>query len=324
MVRECGGEILKRVLIEDACNIHDVILGHLERCDMLLVSGVVSQIFTKPNELFGKMHVTSVPILSNERAFFVLWTDSKTGKEKIVFGLPGSLYSAVVAFHLLVKPSLKLMMGGISRTNVFQIELGEDVSLDRRVGDYLPIHFTEDCRGVIVAKRTTSLKSNRAFCLLGAHGMVHLSTYDKSAMKLEKGAVVDCVLIDQENSLQCARMMEQMVLQNMMTSFRHMFVSVGIITIGETAKQNVSKLTPMICNMFQGSARWTLKNKDSASQLMVALKHWTNRRYAKQVIFTVGTGWKENVNVLKVTKSIVDRELSQVVKNINKGKAAAG
>merc|ERR1719320_668624 len=145
MVRECGGEILERALIEDACNIHDVIIGHLERCDMLLVSGVVSQIFTKPNELFGKVHVTSVPILSNERAFFVLWTDSKTGKEKIVFGLPGSLYSAVVAFHLLVKPSLKQMMGALTRMNSFKIELGEDLSFDRHVGDYVPVYFEEDC-----------------------------------------------------------------------------------------------------------------------------------------------------------------------------------
>jgi len=68
-----------------------------------------------------------------------------------------------------------------------------------------------------------------------------------------------------------------------------------------------------------------VKNKSSASQLMVTLKHWTNSRYDKQVIFTVGgMGCKENVNVIKVTKSIVDRELSQVVKNIIKRRAAAG
>jgi len=54
-----------RELIEDGCNIHDVSLAHLERCDMLMMSSCAFKLLSKPNELFGKMQVSSVRIHSD-------------------------------------------------------------------------------------------------------------------------------------------------------------------------------------------------------------------------------------------------------------------
>jgi len=142
------------------------------------------------------------------------------------------------------------MVGALTRTNSCIVELGEEFSLDRRVGDYRPIFFKENKGGVIVVESTRSLKSHRAFSLSGAHALVHLSSCDKSALKLEKGSIVSVVLIDESMYLQRALMMDQMVIQNMRTNMQHMFVSVGIVTIDEISNQVMGKLTPKICSMF--------------------------------------------------------------------------
>jgi len=156
MVNECGGVVVERTLVHDESNINELLQGYLENCDMLLLSGIKTDVGSEILEIFGRSDLTSLRIQSNEQIFFGTLTDCKTRRDKIVFRLPGSMYSAIVAFNLFVKPSLEQMMGSIQTLKSFKIELGETFNSGRHVGDYHPSYFQEDHRGIIVAKKTTS------------------------------------------------------------------------------------------------------------------------------------------------------------------------
>jgi len=319
MVHECGSEIVESVLIHDKSNINEMVWSYLENCDVLLLSGSRTLVNADNLEIFRQIDLTSVRIQSNEHVFFGTFTDWKTRRKTVVFGLPGSLYGAIVAFNLFVKPSLEQMMGSIPSLESFQIELGENVSSNRH-GDYHPIYFQEDHRGAIVAKNTTSWKSNKCFSMIGAQAFLHLSPYNKSDIYLDKGAIVDIIPIHMTDSVQQMRMMQRKLMQNMERNLQSTFVTVGIITIGESDRKDLVMIQQMIRGLFSTTVYCTVKNKSSAEMLMMTMKHWTSVSTTKRVIFTVGgVGSKSTVDVRKVTEKVIDRELSQVVNNMSEG-----
>jgi len=104
MVKECGGIIVARKLIRDAKTIHEEIRVNLEKCDMLLLTGY-SRVLNKLNHFSRNVLLKHIRVSAGEEAFFL--TDCRSGKNKIVFGLPCTLFRVIMLFHLLVKPSLK-------------------------------------------------------------------------------------------------------------------------------------------------------------------------------------------------------------------------
>jgi len=149
---------------------------------------------------------------------------------------------------------------------------------------------------------------------------LHLPSYDNPDFYLEKGAIADVIPIHLTDSVQQMREMERILMRNMESNLRSTFVSVGIITIGESDREDLIMIQQMVMNLFSSTVYWTVKSKSSAEMLLMTMKHWTSVSTAKRVIFTIGgVGSKKTVDVRKVTEKVINRELPQVVSNMTEG-----
>lgn len=325
MVKECGCEMVSRELIQNEHDIQDEISRHLTNCDMMLLNGDVARVISEHNQLIGNVILRCVRMKSDDQAFFFPMEDRKAGKEKIVFGLPGNLYSALLAFHLLVKPSLKQMMGSKTVLKSSKVQLGNDLCIDQNIGDYYPVYFQEDRKGTVVAKSTKSFQNHQASSLIGAQGLVYLPNADNSVVHLAKGAVVDVLPFGPAHAAQCIRITHDSIAYKVERSKECAFVSVGIITVGEYDKKNVEMITQRLQQLFANKVQLTIKYKSKNAQLMRAIIRWTNGTSAKQLILTIGgVSHKENIYVRKVTQRVVDRELPQVVEKMVDGYEVQG
>jgi len=97
--------------------------------------------------------------------------------------------------------------------------------------------------------------------------------------------------------------------------------SVGIISLGEAANENLVMVTPMIQQLISRKLYFTIDNQSiKSSQLVQTLLGWTRGNSAKDFIFTLGgVSRKEDVHVLKVTKSVLNPELALVAEKMIAG-----
>jgi len=320
MVKECGCDMIVRQLIRNEHDIREKILRSLMQFDMILLNGGVTRVISEHNQLIGNVLLRCIQIKAGEQAFFFPMMDPASGKHKIVFGLPGNLYSTAIAFHLLVKPSLKQMMGSASLHKSFKIELGHDLSIDDNAGDYHPVYFQEDNKGILVANSTKSIQNNQASSLIGAQGLIYLPNTNQSVVQLIKGTLVDVLPFGPADPTQYIRTTQDSMTYKVERSTECAFVSVGIITIGDCARKNVEMMTSMIEQLFANKVQWTIMNKSKNAQLIRTITRWTSGSGAKQLILTIGgVSHKENMHVRKVTQKVVERELPWVVENMVNG-----
>jgi len=319
LVRECGGEIVTKELSSDKYNIEEEILSQIENCDLLLWNGSVSRLVKEDSGSMWNLILSSVQMRSGNRVFFAPVKDRKSGKEKLFFGLPGNLYDAVVAFHLVVKPSLKQMMGSSAQLKTIKLNFGEDLNLDHSVEEYRTVYFQEDNNGIREAKSTTLYRDGQACSLIGAQGLAHFPKVDKRENLVEKGAIIEVIPIGPTDPTKYIPITESCNSESTRGNQSEGLISVGIITIGEMAVKIVGILKPMIGELFESKVRSTIKNQ-SKLLLRETLMDWTNGSGAKQIIFTVGgVSQKDNTHVQMVTRDMINRELREFVAMMTNG-----
>jgi len=299
MVEECGCEILARELLQDGVGLTNEIGELLENCDVLLVNGDISLVIAELKGSIGS--VKCILINSIEKVFFFTLVDRKSGIDKMVFGLPRSLNSAVVAFHSLIKPSLKKMMGALTTAKKTHVQLGESFSQDGDTGAH-PVYYDDKRKSNILTKGTQSSQNNKASSLIRAQEPKYLPNTSNA---------YNHVPIGQLNSTEFIPSICESSFQNMKRNFLQKSFSVGIISLGDSAKKNLSAITPMINQLLSREVIWTLENQSiNDPQLRSTLMDWTLGNRAKHFIFTVGgMTHREDMHVLKATKSLVNPEL---------------
>merc|ERR1719204_867757 len=308
MVRECGGEIVERKHIRDGQTLREEVQRSLFACDMLLLNGG-RRVFNHLKDLIRKL--TRVQVTRYEQALLFPMVDFKSGNKKIVFGLSGCLRTAIITFHLLVKPLLEQMMGSAMTQQTLKIELGEDFSANDRTGEYHPVYFHENKDGIIVAKSITSVRRNTS--LVGADGLVHLSFNGMHKTNFIKGTVVDVVPLCKVISAHFVSKTWRNVAAKIQRDQKLNIVTVGVITTCENSKENLTMMAPLIKRLFSRERKVVIKNQIiNELEFSKTLMCWTNGDCAKQVIFTIdGTSQKENINVRNVSQKLVDRELEK-------------
>jgi len=248
--------------------------------------------------------VTRVQASVDDHAFFFPLIDSKSDRKNIVFGLPEFLPGAVIAFNLLLKPSLKKMTGSLISLRTLNCELGEDISADLFTGEYHPVYFDENSDGLIEAKSTMSSRTNRIASLVGAYGLVHLPINSTSDTYFSRRTVVDVIPMSNTIASQFGYIPR--------TPFggksSHSMVKLGIIAVGEVSKQNVVMMTPLINRLFSSESELEVSNvSENVAEISKAVECWSSGSSAKQVIFAIG-----GPLLNEVIENVVDRKLNKV------------
>jgi len=309
MVRECGAEIIARELYKDENGIQKEILMLIEKCDMILMNGDVTRVLTEKSDIDCKL-ITRISMESSKQAYFASVTEPNSRKEKIVFGLPGSLHDMVIVFHLLVKPSLKRMMGSLATPENFKSEISEDLRAVNNIEEYYPAYFQEGSKRLIVPKNTNSHGNSQESSLIAAKGIVDFSTVTKKEKHVVKGAVAEVDLSGLTDNIS----------NNLTSNKEGRFIHVGIVTVVESARKHLATVKLMIQQLFSSNVWWTVKHQSKNLKLMKTLVNWTTGSSAKQLIFTMGgVSHEESEYVQQATKRAVDRELPHLVEKLLDG-----
>lgn len=225
----------------------------------------------------------------------------------------------MVAFHLLVKPSLKRMMGSSAQLKTIKLNIGEDINLGHRIEEYRTVYFQEDNNGIREAKSTTLYQDGHALSLIGAQGLAYFPKVDERENLVEKGAIIEVIPIGPTDPTKYIPIKENSISESTVGGEVDRLISVGIVTIGEIAVKIVGIIRPMIGELFASEVQSTIKNQ-SKLQLKETLMHWTNGSEAKQIIFTVGgVSQKDDTHVQSVTSEMVDGEFPEFVAMMTKG-----
>src|SRR5205814_1216560 len=131
-LREAGGEVdLLGIAPDRPDPLRELVLGAVERCDVLVTSGGVSvgtHDLVKPLlESLGEVHVGRVKLRPGKPFTFATLPD-----RKLAFGLPGFPVSSLVTLEVFVRPALRKLQGH-SRLHrpELPVRLGYDAESDR-------------------------------------------------------------------------------------------------------------------------------------------------------------------------------------------------
>lgn len=115
--------------------------------------------------------------------------------KKIIFGLPGNPVSALVTFHLFVKPALRLLQGIAGDAPQRLVRARLSASLKKKSGrlDFVRVILTRDEKGLLHAAPTVGQDSHMLTGLLSAGGLLH---FDEELEYLPEGAEVLVELVD--------------------------------------------------------------------------------------------------------------------------------
>jgi len=326
MIKDCGCQIVIREFIEDKPDLlSKKITMNINNCDMMLLVGSISRAIkdykyywrSTGTVLFGKGK-------PEQPVSFALLKDQKSGKDKVVFGLSGNPCNTIVAFHLFMQPVLKQMISSSAvKHEAFRAVLGEDVRLNPIQAAYEFVNFEKNMNGTVVAK----LRRDPEFSLQRAQAILHIPKASKVKSYLLEGTVVDVLPCGEIDPSLLSSILESNK-ANIGESHKNrnknnpsnMPVSVGIITLTDSAKPKSSAIASMVQQLFSCSTDCSNKvaNKNSPQLLQIMLD-WTRGSNAKQLIFTVGgVGHKDKIHVSSVTQSLSQRELHDVVQKMFK------
>jgi len=324
MIKDCGCEIVVREFIQDKPDILAAKMNSNIKCDMIILVGSISRAIKEYKSYWRS--AGSVLFSKGEPdkpASFALLKDHKSGKDKVIFGLSGNPCNIIIALHLFVQPVLKLMMSSSAvKHEALRVVLGEDVCLNPNQSSYEFVNFQKTGGEVSV-----KLRREPEFSLDRAQAILHIPKASKVKSYLLEGTVVDvlpCGEIDpsllsiilERNTATAGEVHKTRNKSNT----PNMPVSVGIITLSDSAKQKSSAITSMVHQLFSCSADCSNKvTTKNSPQLLPILLDWTRGKNAKQLVFTVGgVGHKDKIHVSSVTQSLSQRELHGVAEKMFK------
>ncbi len=117
-----------------------------------------------------------------------------TRGKKMVFGLPGNPVSALISFHVLVRPAISSMMG---RSNpeplVLRARLTTDLKKQPGRMEFVRIRISNDSKGELTAEPLPGQESHMLSSLSSATGIFRFS---RNATSVRKGRTIPVELLD--------------------------------------------------------------------------------------------------------------------------------
>ncbi|TMF88400.1 MAG: molybdopterin molybdotransferase MoeA [Chloroflexi bacterium] len=177
-LREAGAEVdLLGIAPDRPDPLRELVLGAVERCDVLVTSGGVSvgtHDLVKPLlESLGEVHVGRVKLRPGKPFTFATLPD-----RKLAFGLPGFPVSSLVTLEVFVRPALRKLQGH-SRLHrpELPVRLGYDAMAGGDRTEYQRVILRREGPD-LVATSTGSQSSSRLMSLAGAHALVRIPPGD--------------------------------------------------------------------------------------------------------------------------------------------------
>ncbi|KAL0072898.1 MoaB/Mog domain-containing protein [Phycomyces blakesleeanus] len=199
-VTGAGFDVFDVGILKDSVeSITEGISTALEEADVIITTGGVSMgeaDYMKPilEQKFGaKIHFGRVLMKPGKPTTFAT-IKHESGKEKLVFALPGNPVSAAVSFYLFVLPALRQISGHPHPENVsLLVKIAQDIELDGRPEYHRVRVFVSGSE--LIAESTGDQQSSRLLSLLAGNGLLELPARSDSLAKLKKGAAVKCIML---------------------------------------------------------------------------------------------------------------------------------
>ncbi len=118
--------------------------------------------------------------------------------QKVIFGLPGNPVSALVTFHLFVKPALMLLQGTTSDAAPEVVTARLSNSLKKKAGrlDFVRAIVSRNKDGQVQAKPTTGQDSHMLTGLTTANALIH---FEQELEYRAEGDIVDVQFLNWSN-----------------------------------------------------------------------------------------------------------------------------
>ncbi|HEX6350171.1 MAG TPA: gephyrin-like molybdotransferase Glp, partial [Candidatus Dormibacteraeota bacterium] len=192
-LREAGSEVELLGIAPDRPEpLRELVIGALERADVLVTSGGVSvgtHDLVKPLlESLGEVHVGRVKLRPGKP--FTFATLPRGG---LAFGLPGFPVSSLVTFEVFVRPALRKLQGHarLHRPEL-RVRLGYDAQAAGDRTEYQRVVLHREGPDLVAAS-TGSQSSSRLMSLAGAHALVRIPPGDQG---YPAGTYVEALILE--------------------------------------------------------------------------------------------------------------------------------
>jgi molybdopterin molybdotransferase len=175
LVRRAGAELAERHRVPDDRDATVAVIGRaLESADVLVLSGGVSvgphdHVRPALEQLGVEQRFWRVALRPGKPTWF------GTRGETLVFGLPGNPVSAIVTFHLFVKPALRALQGLEPLPQRFVVELTQDVRRNPRRTETVRVTLAHAPDGRTLATTTGPQNSHLLTSVAGADAIAFVS-----------------------------------------------------------------------------------------------------------------------------------------------------
>jgi gephyrin len=116
----------------------------------------------------------------------------------LIFALPGNPVSTTVTFYLFALPILKKLAGyEIYKSPIVKVEIRNNIKLDPRPEYHRVIISFDHSSGKLIATSTGNQISSRIMSFRSCNGLLKLPGRTDTKTILEKGTIVDAMLIGQ-------------------------------------------------------------------------------------------------------------------------------
>ncbi|KAF7722757.1 hypothetical protein EC973_002711 [Apophysomyces ossiformis] len=202
-IQSAGFEPVDLGIVKDTVEDLEQHLRHaLDKVDVLISTGGVSMgeaDYIKPileQKLNATIHFGRVLMKPGKPTTFA--TVSHDNTKKYIFALPGNPVSAMVTFYLFVLSALKQLAGyAQSQNTVVPVKLAHSIRLDSRP-EFHRVRVSVGSSGFI-AESTGKQQSSRLLSLSAANGLLQLPPKSEKQKELNKGDIVQCILIGSVN-----------------------------------------------------------------------------------------------------------------------------
>lgn len=202
-VREAGGTPLDLGIARDEqSDLETRVRRGLSEADVLLTSGGVSMgdlDLLKPLlERAGQVHFGRIRMKPGKPLTFATVEDAESGRNRLIFALPGNPVSSLVTFHLFAVPALRKLAGWRDpQLRTVQAQLAHALPLDPQRPEYHRATLRwesslDDGRGGYRAESTGSQASSRLLSMRTANALLELPQREG---ELPEGSTVDALLI---------------------------------------------------------------------------------------------------------------------------------
>jgi molybdopterin molybdotransferase len=192
-LQEAGAEVeLLGIAPDRPQPLRELVVGALDRCDVLVTSGGVSvgtHDLVKPLlESLGEVHVGRVKLRPGKP-----FTFATLPQQKLAFGLPGFPVSSLVTFEVFVRPALRKLQGHarLQRPEL-PVRLDYDALAAGDRTEYQRVTLRREGPD-LVATSTGSQSSSRLMSLAGAHALVRIPP---GAEGYPAGSVVEALILE--------------------------------------------------------------------------------------------------------------------------------